>query len=72
MRNSVLQEEIYNGLGPIQDTLLRPDSLIYQNYAEPQAMTQVDELLLKLLYHPDIQWGMDAQACEAVIRNLYY
>jgi hypothetical protein len=38
----------------------------------PQSMTEVDELILKLLYHPQIQCGMDAQQCEAVIRQLYY
>lgn len=40
--------------------------------AAPQSLTQVDELILKLLYHPDIQCGMDTAQCEAVIRTLYY
>ena len=72
LRNSVILEELYNGLGPVQDTVLRPDSLIYQEYAVPQELTPVDELLLRLLYHPDIQCGMNAAQCEAVIRDLYY
>ena len=72
LRNSVILEELYNGLGPVQDTVLRPDSLIYQEYAMPQELTPVDELLIRLLYHPDIRCGMDAEACEAVIRDLYY
>ena len=71
-RNSVILEEIYNGLGPIQDTQLRPDSIIYQEYSEPQALTEIDELILKLLYHPDILPGMSAAQCEEIIRNLYY
>ena len=71
-RNSVILEEIYNGLGPIQDTCLRPDSIIYQNYSEPQSLTEIDELILKLLYHPDILPGMNAAQCEEIIRNLYY
>lgn len=71
-RNSVILEEIYNGLGPVQDTGLRTDSLIYQGYSEPQWLTPVDELILKLLYHPDIQVGMNAAQCEEVIRRLYY
>ena len=71
LRTSVIQEEIYNGLGPIQDTMLRPDSIIYADYAEPQALTEVDMLILRLLYHPDMACGMDAAACEAVIRQLY-
>ena len=72
LRNSVILEEIYNGLGPIQDTELRSDSLIWSGYSTPQAMTQVDMLIMKLLYHPNIRCGMNAQQCEKVIRELYY
>ncbi len=72
LRNSVILEEIYNGLGPVQDSDLREDSIIYSGFSEPQALTEIDALLLRLLYHPDIQCGMDAQRCEAIIRQLYY
>ena len=72
VRNSVILEEIYNGLGPVQDTWLRTDSIIYAGYSEPQSLTAVDELLLKLLYHPDIKCSMNAAQCESVIRKLYY
>lgn len=72
LRNSVILEELYNGLGPIQDTSLRPDSIIYVEFSEPQQLTQIDELILRLLYHPQMQFGMDAAQCEAVIRCLYY
>lgn len=72
LRNSVILEEIYNGLGPIQDTALRPDSIIYGAFSEPQELTAMDELILRLLYHPDLKCGMDAAACEEIIRNLYY
>ena len=72
VRNSVILEEIYNGLGPIQDTDLREDSIVYAGYSEPQWLSPIDELIIRLLYHPDIRPGMDAQACEQVIRSLYY
>lgn len=72
LRNSVILEEIYNGLGPIQDTALRPDSIIYSEFSTPQALTEMDKLILKLLYHPDLSCGMSAAECEAVIRQLYY
>ena len=71
-RNSVILEEIYNGLGPVQDTDLRTDSMIYAGYSTPQALTAVDELILKLLYSPEIKCGMTVSECEAVIRSLYY
>jgi len=72
LRNSVILEELYNGLGPIQDTTLRPDSIICAEYAEPQALTEIDELILKLLYHPDMKCGMNREECETVIRSLYF
>ncbi len=72
VRKSVILEEIYNGLGPVQDTTLRQDSIIFSGYSEPQSLTETDELLLKLLYHPQLQCGMNAEECEAVIRQLYY
>ena len=72
VRNSVILEEIYNGLGPVQDTWLREDSIVYAGYSEPQVLTPMDELILKLLYHPDMRCGMNAEECEAVIRDLYY
>lgn len=72
LRNSVILEEIYNGLGPVQDTALREDSIIYTGFSEPQNLTEIDELILRLLYHPEIQCGMNAEECEAIIRELYY
>ena len=72
IRNSVILEELYNGLGPVQDSNSRPDSVIYSGYSEPQSMTLMDMLIMQLLYHPDIQCGMDYAACEAVILSLYY
>ena len=71
-RRSVILEELYNGSGLSQDTILRTDSLIYSYSDDAQWMTPVDQLLLMLLYHPQIQPGMDATQCEQVIRTLYY
>ncbi len=72
VRNSVIQEELYNGLGLTQDTSLREDSIIFSGYSTPQELTEIDDLLLKLICHPDIKPGMNAAQCEAVIRSLYY
>lgn len=72
IRNSVIYEEIYNGLGPINDTELRSDSIIYAEYSTPQNLSEIDKLIIQLLYHPQMKCGMDADACEEVIRQLYY
>lgn len=71
-RKSIIVEEIYNMLGPVQDTEYRKDSVIYQYSNDNLSMSKIDVLLLKLLYHPDIICGMNADECEAVIRSLYY
>ena len=70
-RNSVLIEEIINMLG-ISDTLLRPDSITYQYSNENMELSDVDLVILALLYHPSIQCGMNAESCAEVIRELYY
>lgn len=70
-RNSVLVEEVINALG-ITDTVLREDSITYQYTDDNSALSEVDLVILKLLYDPAIQCGMDAAACAAVIEQLYY
>ena len=71
IRNSVLLEEVVNGLG-ISDTILREDSIIYQGYSEVQELSEMDWLIIKLLYHPDIKCGMSQEECADVIKRLYY
>lgn len=70
-RNSVLLEEVFNGLG-ISDTMLREDSISYQGFGQVQELSDIDWLMLKLLYHPYIHCGMGKEACAEVIRALYY
>ena len=72
LRNSVILEEIYNGLGPIQDTDLRQESIIYSGFSQPQALHPIDRVILQLLYHPSLSCGMNLAECEAAIHALYY
>jgi len=71
-RDSIILEEIYNGLGPVQDTEMRFDSIIYQWSNENFSMSPEDILILELLYHPDMKCGYNYEQCAAVIRELYY
>ncbi|MBQ2957998.1 MAG: DUF2927 domain-containing protein [Clostridia bacterium] len=70
-RNSILIEEIVNTLG-VSDTVLRTDSIVYQYSDDNTALSDVDLIILSLLYDPAIECGMDAESCRAVIRELYY
>ena len=70
-RNSILIEEIINTLG-ITDTVLRPDSIVYQYSDENMTLSDVDWLIMRLLYHPQMQSGMNADDCKSIIEELYY
>ena len=67
----MLLEEVVNTLG-ISDTVLREDSITYQYSDFNICLSDVDWILLKLLYHPEMKNGMDSEACVSVIRKLYY
>lgn len=69
-RNSVLLEEVFNGLG-ITDTVLREDSIAYQGFSQPQELSEIDWLMIKLLYHPEMKAGMNREECVKVIRKIY-
>lgn len=70
-RNSVLIEEIINTLG-ITDTEVRTDSIVYQYSNDNTALSDVDWVILRLLYDPAIRCGMDLESCSKVIAALYY
>lgn len=70
-RASILVEEIINTLG-ISDTVLRKDSIVYQYSDDNMTLSDVDWVILKLLYDPAIQCGMNRDQCNAVIQELYY
>lgn len=70
-RNSILIEEVINTLG-ITDTVLRTDSIVYQYSDENLTLSDIDWVILKLLYDPGIQCGMDYDSCSEIIQQLYY
>lgn len=70
-RSSIIREEVINTLG-ISDTLLRTDSIVYQYSNENHTPSEVDLLLLKLLYHPAMECGMNREQCHRVLAELYY
>jgi len=72
VRNSVILEEFVNGFGLGNDTALRTDSIIYAYYSEPQSLSEMDWLLLRLLYHPDMKCGLEELECRKVITNLIF
>ena len=70
-RISILIEEIVNMLG-VSDTELRKDSIVYQYSNDNTTLSDVDWVILKLLYSPKIKCGMNADTCNDIIKKLYY
>ena len=70
IRKSVLPEEIVNVLG-VTDTVKREDSVVYQYSNFNTELTDVDWMILKLLYHPDMPCGADKETCRRVLAELY-
>lgn len=68
---SVLLEEVVNCLG-LGDSVLREDSIVYQYSNETKELSEMDWLILRLMYNQRIRCGMDAMQCEEIIRELYY
>jgi len=71
-RTSELKEQLYKGLGPMTETVQRRDSIIYSEDSMVTELSQIDWLILKLLYSEAIRPGMDKNECEKVLRNLYW
>lgn len=71
VRNSVILEEIVNSIGLGNDSLLREDSIIYQNYSEAQELSKMDWLILQILYGDEIRCGMYEQQCREIIKQMY-
>ena len=70
-RSSVLLEEIVNVLG-FNDSVTREDSIIYQYGSHIEELSEMDWLLIRLLYHKDIRAGMDDESCTETLRRLYH
>ena len=70
-RDSIILEEIVNVLG-ISDSELRIDSIVYQYSNSNLELSDVDILILKLLYNPRIECGMNYDQCAEIIKELYY
>ncbi len=61
-----LVEEILQGLGPMNDDDRLVHS-VFNDRSEHDTFTRFDQLLLNMLYHPDIKPGMTARNVKALL-----
>ncbi len=66
-RNAVIIEELTQMLGLLNDTYRHPESIFYQGPHEPQWYTDLDWILVQLLYHPLIKPGMTYEECATIL-----
>ena len=71
-RASVILEELYNVMGAPNDTTQRRDSIIYQRSSDNNELSQIDILIMELLYRPEIKAGMDYNEVSEALNKLYF
>lgn len=71
-RNSVILEELVQMLGLLNDSYLYEDSIFYQSFNEPQWPSDLDWIMVQLLYHPLIEPGMTYEDCAELIPDILY
>jgi hypothetical protein len=66
-RNHVIREEITQQMGLMSDSFSYEESIFYQAWTTTQEYSMLDELVIELLYLPQIAVGMDVdQALDAI------
>ncbi len=70
-RNSVIWEELVQATGLTNDSYMYTDSLFYNGRTMPQGPSEIDWLLFRLLYHPSLKLGMNANECAQAITELF-
>ncbi len=68
-RDPVIQHEFLQALGFLQDSS-RKDSILYLGDIQVNAPSPLDWFLLRLLYSPELETGMDEAACNRILNAL--
>lgn len=58
-RNHLVMEELVGALGLTNDHDVFSDSIVYQPWTTTQELSEVDWLMLNMIYHPDVSPGWD-------------
>lgn len=69
-RNPTLCEELLQILGIMNDSYDYPSSLFYQPYNTVQWPSDLDWVIVELLYHPSIRPGMDEAEVRTALANI--
>ncbi len=70
-RNHLIQEEFIGALGLANDHDLYKDSILYQPWTTTQQPSEVDWLMLNMLYSPLVSPGMEKNEIHRVFNNAW-
>lgn len=71
-RSHLIMEEIVNGLGLCYDHDVYSDSIIFQEWTTVQELSEVDWLMLNMVYHPDVHPMMGQNKFSKKISSWIY
>lgn len=71
-RNHLMREELVGVLGLCNDHDLYEDSILYQPWTEVQTLSELDWLMLNMLYSPSVRPGMTYGQVYSVMENRYF
>ncbi|MEK7252774.1 MAG: DUF2927 domain-containing protein [Actinomycetota bacterium] len=68
-RSHLIREELTQSLGLMSDSYTYEDSMFYQGWTDTGAYSEIDELLIEMLYLPEIHAGMESNEALEVLRG---
>ncbi len=69
-RSHLLREELTQSLGLLNDSNRYPESIFYQGWTDVVRFTDLDKMVIQMLYHPDVRPEMTEEQVVAVLENL--
>lgn len=70
-RNHLMMEELVGALAMANDHDLYSDSIVYQPWTEVQQLSEIDWLMINMIYHPDLRVGMSyAEVYDALVLTI--
>ena len=71
-KNHLLREELVGAFGLTNDHYTYSDSIVYQEWTTTQQLSDVDWLMLNMLYDPDLRPGMSSsEAYDILLAKIY-
>ncbi len=66
-RSHLIREELTQSLGLMNDAWTYPDSIFYQDWTEVNQFSELDKVVIRILYSPEIRRGMTKQQVRDIL-----